>query len=144
MPFQLPDVATPFGQRVARRLREAPVIWLTTVDAKGYPQPAPVWFWWDESTSTILVYSRAGAKREEHLRQNPRVSLNLDGDGSGGDIIVITGQVQISTTDPSADQLPVYVDKYRDFIARSFGTPRHFAELYPVPLRIRPTQVRGH
>src|SRR5438132_1268065 len=35
MTFQLPDPSTPFGERVARRLREERLIWLTTVDARG-------------------------------------------------------------------------------------------------------------
>ncbi len=144
MPFQLPDPATPFGERVARRLRDERVIWLTTVDAKGTPQPTLVWFWWDEATSTFLVYSRADAKRLVHISQNPRVAFNLDGNGRGGDIIVITGEAQLSPGDPPADQLPVYAEKYRDFIARGFWTPEHFAELYPVALRIRPIAIREH
>ncbi len=144
MTFQLPDPSTPFGERVARRLRDERLIWLTTVDAKGMPQPAPVWFLWDEATSTFLIYSLSDAKRLAHLQQNPRVALNLDGNGSGGDIIVITGQAHVSSADPSADQLPTYVEKYRDFIARSFTTPKNFAAKYSVALRIRPVAIRGH
>ena len=144
MTFQLPDSSTPFGERVARRLRDERLIWLTTVDAKGMPQPAPVWFLWDDATSTILIYSLTGAKRLAHMQQNPWVSLNFDGNGSGGDIIVITGQARVSSDDPPADRLPAYVEKYRDFIARSFGTPANFASRYSVTLRIRPTAIRGH
>jgi PPOX class probable F420-dependent enzyme len=144
MTFQLPDPATPFGERVARRLRDERLIWLTTVDTKGTPQPTPVWFLWDEATSTILIYSRADAKRLTHIQQNPRVSLNFDGNGSGGDIIVITGQAQVSTDDPPADQLPSYVEKYRTFIARSYSTPEQFASVYSVALRVHPSAIRGH
>jgi PPOX class probable F420-dependent enzyme len=144
MVFQLPDPATPFGDRVARRLRNEHIIWLTTVDAKGTPQPAPVWFLWDEDSSTILIYSLNGAKRLAHLQQNPRVALNLDGNGSGGNIIVIIGQAQLSPDAPPANQLPAYVEKYHDFIARSFGTPENFAERYSVALRVHPTAIRGH
>ena len=144
MVFQLPDVTTPFGERVARRLRDERLIWLSTVDGKGMPQPTPVWFLWDESTLTFLVYSRADAKRLKHLEQNPRVALNFDGNGSGGDIIVITGEARVSEVDPPADQLPNYVEKYRDFIARRYDTPKNFAANYPVALRIRPFAVRGH
>jgi PPOX class probable F420-dependent enzyme len=144
MAFQLPDPATQFGERVARRMRDERLIWLTTVDAKGTPQPAPVWFWWDEATSTILMYSRADAKRLAHIQLNPQVAFNLDGNGKGGDIIVITGKAQLSPGDPPADQLPVYVEKYRDLIARSYGTPERFAEMYPVALRTRPIAIRGH
>lgn len=144
MAFQLPDPATPFGERVARRLQNERLIWLTTVDSRGTPQPTPVWFLWDEAASTFLIYSRADAKRLEHLQQNSRVSLNFDGNGSGGNIIVITGQAQISPNDPPADQLPAYVEKYRDFIARSYTTPENFASIYSVALRIHPTTIRGH
>jgi PPOX class probable F420-dependent enzyme len=144
MTFQLPDPSTSFGERVARRLRDERLIWLTTVDAKGMPQPTPVWFLWDEATTTILIYSRADAKRLAHLQQNPKVALNFDGNGSGGDIIVITGQAQVSSNDPPADRLPAYVDKYRAFIARLYATPEQFASVYSVALRIHPSVLRGH
>lgn len=144
MVFQLPDPATPFGERVARRLRDEKLIWLTTVDGKGTPQPTPVWFLWDETTSTLLVYSRADAKRLAHIQQYPRVALNFDGNGSGGNIIVITGRAQVSSADPSADQFPPYVEKYRDFIAPRYTTPENFASIYSVALRILPGKIRGH
>ena len=144
MAFQLPNPATLFGERVARRLRDERIIWLTTVDAKGTPQPAPVWFLWDETTSTILIYSRADAKRQIHIQQNPRVALNFDGNGSGGDIIVLTGQAQVSSDDPPADQLPAYVEKYRNFMERLYSTPAKFASIYSVALRIHPSAIRGH
>jgi PPOX class probable F420-dependent enzyme len=144
MTFQLPDPSTPFGERVARRLRDERLIWFTTVDAKGMPQPTPVWFLWDEATSTILIYSRADAKRLKHLQQNPKIALNFDGNGTGGNIIVITGEGHVSPDDPPADRLPVYVEKYRDFIARLYATPEKFAAVYSVALRIRPFAIRGH
>jgi PPOX class probable F420-dependent enzyme len=142
--FQLPDPLTPFGERVARRLREERLIWFTTVDANGTPQPTPVWFLWDETNSTILIYSLAGAKRLEHLQHNPRVALNFDGNGKGGDIIVITGEAFVSTDDLPADRLPVFAEKYREFIARGFKTAEAFAAKYSVTLRIRPIAIRGH
>ncbi|MGZ3584918.1 MAG: TIGR03667 family PPOX class F420-dependent oxidoreductase [Ktedonobacterales bacterium] len=137
----LPDASTPFGERVARRLREEPVIWLTTVADDGTPQPNPVWFLWDQNE--ILVYNMSGAKRLEHIAHNSRVSLNFDGNGRGGDIIVITGQARLSQ-DPPAHQFPAFVEKYNDFIARSFKAPENFASRYPTPIRITPTKVRGH
>jgi PPOX class probable F420-dependent enzyme len=143
MPFQLPDKTTPFGQRVARRLHEELIIWLTTVDSKGTPQPAPVWYWWDDKSQNVLIYSQANAKREAHLRANPRVSLNFDGNKQGGDIIVLIGNVVFSN-DPPAYQNQPYVEKYSELIKRSFGAPETFAQRYPVTLRIQPLSVRGH
>ena len=143
MPFQLPDVTTPFGQRVIKRLNEEPIIWLTTIDSKGAPQPTPVWYWWDDKQQNILIYSMANAKREAHLRANPRVSLNFDGDKQGGDIIVLAGKVEFSD-DPPAHQHQPYVKKYSEFIKGLFGTPENFAERFPVTLRIQPLSIRGH
>lgn len=144
MPFQLPDPSTPFGERAARRMHGEHVIWLTTVDAKGMPQPTPVWFLWEDAQSTLLIYSRSDAKRLGHIAQNPRVALNFDGDGSGGDIIVITGEARVSSDVPPAHQLPTYMKKYRDWIARLGMTPEQFASVYSVPLRVRPSALRGH
>ena len=144
MAFQLPDPSTPFGERVARRLRDERLMWLTTVDANGTPQPTPVWFLWDEATSTFLIYSRSDAKRLEHIKRNSRVALNFDGNGSGGDIIVFTGVAEVSTADLPADQLPAYVEKYRNFIARRYDTPENFASIYSVALRMKPRRIRGH
>ena len=36
----LPDPSTEFGARVARRLADEVVAWLTVVDAAGTPQPS--------------------------------------------------------------------------------------------------------
>ncbi len=140
----LPSPETPFGERVARRLRAEPVIWLTTTGSDGTPQPNPVWFYWDEESQSILIYSLADAARLRHIEQCPRVSLNFDGNGQGGDIIVLTGAARLSPEDPPADQHSAYCEKYRDFIARSFGTPENFAAKYSTALRVTPTRVRGH
>ncbi len=37
----MPDAGTEFGGRVARRLREEKVAWLTVVDGGGPPHPPP-------------------------------------------------------------------------------------------------------
>ncbi len=137
----MPPENTPFGERVARRLKEEPIIWMTTVGADGTPQPNPVWFLWDGES--FLIYSLPDAARLPHIKRNPNVSLNLDGNGKGGDIIVIAGEARITTDDPSADMNPIYVEKYKDFIQRSFKTPENFASKYNVTLRVTPRKVRG-
>ena len=79
----MPDLSTPFGARVARRLREEHVIWLTTT-------------------------------------------------------------AQLTPGEPPADQVPAYVDKYRDHLRRLNYTPESFAAAYSVAMRVRPRKVRGH
>ena len=141
MPFQLPDKDSPSGASIVRRLHDEPLIWLTTIDAQGVPQPVPVWFLWDEAQSTLLIYSRANAKRLRHIQQNPRVALHLEASG-GRDVIVITGEASVSSDDPPADQVPAYVEKYRDFFSRFQITPKQLADDLLVPLRIHPVTLR--
>ena len=71
------------------------------------------------------------------------MSLNLDGNGSGGDIVVAVGDAAV-TDDPPAHELPDYVEKYAPLIERNRWTPESFAAEYSVPIRIRVTRIRGH
>lgn len=137
----LPDPATPFGARVARRLREETIIWLTTVAVDGTPQPNPVGFLWDGTS--FLIYCYQGAKRLEHIRRNPRVALHFDSDRQGGDIVVVTGVARLAPGEPPADQNRPYVEKYRDRMAEVAGTLQGFAAKYAVPVRVTPERVRG-
>ena len=136
------DEHTEFGQRAARRLREERIAWLTTVSPKGTPQPVPVWFLWD-GDSSVLLYSQPDTPKLRNIAENPRVSLHLDGNGRGGDIVVCTGTARVSD-DPSADQVAEYVEKYAELIERNRWTPASFAADYSVPMRITVSRIRGH
>ena len=89
------DDTSAFGARAARRLREEIVVWLTTVSPAGSPVPRPVWFVWDDA-ETVVMYSRP-SPRIRNLEANPRVTLNFDGDGRGGDIVVLSGRAAIGS-----------------------------------------------
>ncbi len=136
------DEATEFGARVARHLREEVVVWLTTVTPEGSPLPRPVWFIWDGAES-VVMYSRPGT-RVRNIEANTRVTLNFDGDGGGGDIVVLSGTAAVDPDAPPVDRADEYVEKYAERIAGLGMTPESFAERYSVPLRIRFTRVDGH
>jgi PPOX class probable F420-dependent enzyme len=136
------DESTEFGARAARRLREERIAWLTTVDTSGTPQPIPVWFLWDGEAS-VLVYSQPATAKLRNLARNPRTGVHLDGDGEGGDIVVLSGEGRISD-DPPADRNPEYVRKYEWGFERNGWTPGEFAQLYSVPIRIELRRLRGH
>jgi PPOX class probable F420-dependent enzyme len=136
------DGSTEFGQRAERRLRDEKIAWLTTVSPSGMPQPVPVWFFWDGADS-VLIYSRPDTPKLRAIASNPRVSLNLDGDGHGGDIVVATGEAIVSP-DPPAHEVPEYVEKYAPLIERNRWSPESFAADYSVPIRVRLRRVRGH
>jgi PPOX class probable F420-dependent enzyme len=138
----LVDPSTEFGQRAERRLHEEKIAWLTTVSPAGTPQPVPVWFLWDGADS-VLLYSRPDTPKLRAIAANPSVSLNLDGNGQGGDIVVATGEASVSD-DPPAHEVPEYVEKYASLIERNRWTPESFAADYSVPIRVQVRRVRGH
>ena len=140
--FTLPSPETPFGECVARRLRDEIIVWLTTIAADGTPQPNPVWFFWDGSS--FLIYSLPDAARLGHIDRNPHVSLHFDSNGRGGDIVVFTGSARVAPEEPAADHNAAYLAKYRTTIDANFGGPEAFAARYSTPIRITPIKVRGH
>jgi PPOX class probable F420-dependent enzyme len=135
------DETTEFGRRAARRLREESVVWLTTVTPAGAPLPRPVGFLWD-GAGTVSMYSQRGA-RIRNISANPNVTLNFDGDGRGGDIVICAGLAQVDAGGPSADANPGYLEKYSAEIERFGMTPSEFAARFSVPVRIRLTRVDG-
>lgn len=136
------DPSTPFGERVTRRLRDEQIGWLTTVGHDGTPQPSPIWFLWDGET--LLIYSQPDTPKLRNIERRARVSLHLDGDGQGGDIIVLTGEARIAGDIPPGDQVPPYVEKYQAGIESLGMTPEAFASAYSVPIVVTPTKLRGH
>ena len=138
----IPD--SDFGTRARRRLHDELVIWLTTTAADGTPQPNPVWFLWEDDADALLIYNANDAKRLDHVAVRPLVSLNFDGDGRGGDIIVLTGVAEQALDAPSADQHETYLAKYSGLIANMGSDPERFAQRYSVPLRVRVSRLRGH
>ena len=136
------DEATEFGARVARRLRDEEVAWVATVTSAGAPLPRPVWFLWDGAESA-LVYSQRGA-RIVNIQANPRVTLNFDGDGRGGDIVVLAGRASVDRNAPGPDRDVAYLEKYAGSIERTGMSLDAFAARFCVPVRIRFLRLYGH
>ena len=136
------DTGTDFGARAARHLQDDLVVWLVTVGADGTPQASPVWFLWDGDTA--LIYSQSPAPKLRNIERHPRVSLHFNCTPSGGDVVVLSGDASIDTSAAPANENPTYVDKYADGIRGIGMTPDTFAQSFSVPIRVRPTSLRGH
>lgn len=136
------DLSTEFGARVARRLEQDTLIWLTTVRNDGMPQPSPVWFLWVDQS--FVIYSQAKTQKLRNIAAHPQVALNFDGDGRGGDIIIFTATAAVDSHIPPADALAAYVEKYQQGFKRIGMTAQRFAEVYSVAVRVTPLGVRGH
>ncbi len=75
------DTNTEFGRRVAQRLSDDDLLWLTTVSRDGTPQPSLIWFHWDGET--VLIYSQPDTPKLRNIAENPRVSLHFQANLEG-------------------------------------------------------------
>lgn len=135
------DFNTNFGQRVKKRLEHESVIWFTTVDSKGNPQPRPVWFHWDGET--VLLFSQAEGAKVRQIKGNPCVALNLNSTPDGGDVMVLLGEATIVEDKVSPERLQDYIRKYQEGIKDIGMTPESFEADYHVPILVRPSSLRG-
>jgi PPOX class probable F420-dependent enzyme len=139
----LPDADSDFGRRVRDRLRDENVIWLTTTQADGTPQPNPVWFVW-EDPDTLLVYNQPDAKRLMHVQSRPRCSLHFNADASGNDVAVFVGTATRDDGRPPPHEHPTYRVKYAEGMIRVSGTAEQFSVEWGVPLVIHVDRIRGY
>lgn len=136
------DLSSNFGQAVKRHLEQQYVVWLTTVDSKGTPQPRPVWFLWQDDS--FLIFSQPKAHKIAHIEKHPRVALHFNTDETGDKhVIVFTGQAAIDPTVPPAHEIPTYLEKYGEGIAGLDMTPEEFSREYSTAIKIHPAEVRG-
>jgi PPOX class probable F420-dependent enzyme len=121
-----------FTQEVSSRLESDHYGWLTTVAKSGQPVPRLVWFYRDGTD--LIVYSMPNAAKVRHIDAHPRVSLNLDSDGSGAGVIVVGGCAVVDEvgTDPRKDK--AYWAKY-EADADQFGLTEAMGN-YSTRLRI--------
>lgn len=137
----LPDPATPFGAKVAQRLRDEQVIWLTAVDASGTPQPNPVWFHWDGEA--MWVYNQPGTKRLLHIARSPKVALNFNTSPAGEEVVIFTGEARVAPEGAPAAVQDGYRRKYAAGIQGIGHTWESMQAAYSVSLRITLTKARG-
>ena len=83
-------------------------------------------------SKTVVGDSRSAVA--EHLRRA------LD----RADVVILTGDASANAAAPPAKDHPAYAAKYARSIAEIGMTPESFTQAYSVPVRIRPTSLRGH
>lgn len=125
-------------QRALALLEREMIGWLTTVTDEGQPQTMPIWFLWHNGEATI--YGDRRARRNRNIAANPRVTLHLNSNAKGGDVVVIEGEARIDADGPAmADNAP-YLAKYADWIRDFMNTPEEMFTIYNSVIRIRPTR----
>ena len=130
------DTTTDAGKRAESRLKEEEIAWMTTVRSDGQPQTVPVWFLWDDEG--FLIYSQPNRQKLKNISRNPHVGLNLNSDAQGDDVVRLEGTATIADDAPPSSEVPSYVEKYRESIARIGYDVEGFAQAYSVAVRVTP------
>ena len=123
------------------RLDRDMIGWLTTVTPDGQPQTFPIWYLWEDGEA--LIYSDHRAKRNTNIASNPRVSLHLADDGSGGDLVVVEGEARVDPATPPVTEHAAYLAKYGAWIGDLLESAEAMAAVYNVPIRVRPVRGRA-
>jgi PPOX class probable F420-dependent enzyme len=124
------------------RIENDAVAWMTTVSSEGVPSTALVWYLL-ESDESILVYSRDPSVRIRNIGANKRVTLALNSDPIGEDVIVVNGSATIDESIPPVHANNEYLAKYQATMDDNGWTAEWFSANYPAPIRIHISAVRG-
>jgi len=128
------------NEKVAQRLQDEQIIWLTTVRADGTPQPTPVWFLWTDNA--FLIFTQPAALKVRNIQANPTVALNFHTDLDGGSVVVFTGTALLDPNSVSGEERAAYLKKYAEGIKMIEMTPESMEEVFSAALRVTPTRLR--
>ena len=135
------DFDSRLGRKAAGKLKREQVLWLTSVDDKGRPQPRPVWFHWNGED--VLIFSQPKGAKVRQIAARPDVALHFNSDAAGNDVVVFLGEAH-GLPDPMApERVKAYLRKYRRGIVDLKMTPASFQSEYSVPILVRLTALRG-
>lgn len=133
------DLSKKDDAHVDERLREDPIVWLTTVRPDGRPHAVAVWFLWDGET--VLIFSKPNQQKLANIQHNPNVLLLIDNTRGGEDPIAIEGKAALLPPDQADVTLAAYVAKYGERMKGINYTPEQMAAAYSQGIRIVPTRV---
>ena len=136
------DTSTELGARAEQRLREERTIWMCTVGANGAPLVRPAWFLWDGER--FVMYSEPGAAKVRHVEANPRVSLHLDPDEWGENVVIVTGRARVAPEEPPADKNEAFVEKYGWGFDRFGFTAAEYGADYSMPIVVEFERLRTY
>jgi PPOX class probable F420-dependent enzyme len=88
------------------------------------------------------MYSRAGTPRARNVAANAHVSIHLNSDPEGDDIVTFEADARLDPDATPASGMPAFMAKYGGLIAKYGWSPERFVADYPIAIRIRPTRLR--
>ena len=129
-------------EEAQQRLDRDQVVWLTTTSDRGVPVPNPVWFAVDGDD--LVIFTGHGTRKVHNLEQRPVATLHFNSDDHGGDVVVITGEVELRN-ERTASQTPPYRAKYERSITDEVQMSiDDFDRTYDTELRVHPDPRAPH
>jgi PPOX class probable F420-dependent enzyme len=132
------DLTTPKDRHIDERLRQEPIIWLSTTRPDGRPHSVPVWFWWDGEA--VLIFSEPNNQKIRNLRHSPHAFLALDTKDDGEDVVMCEGPAELVARPSSELMPPGFGEKYAALFVRLGSDPAKMAAQYSQPIRVAPTK----
>ncbi|MGB2695250.1 MAG: PPOX class F420-dependent oxidoreductase [Dehalococcoidia bacterium] len=118
-------------------LKEPNVAVLTTVDAKGSPHAAPIWYLYDDGV--ILISTGRGSQKHRNIERNPNVALVVDQRTLPYYALMLHGEAEVGSGFSPEDRLRLAVRYLGDELGRAY-VARTSAE-NSVTLRLRPRKI---
>ena len=135
------DTSTEFGAKVAQRIEDQKLAWLTTISADGTPQPNPVWFIWNDGA--FIIFSQPNQAKLSNIRRTGRVSFNLESIDEET-ITIFTGRAEIVPYESIPQTLlERYAQRYAEGLKNLKMTRAEYEAAYTVPIRFTPERLRG-
>jgi nitroimidazol reductase NimA-like FMN-containing flavoprotein (pyridoxamine 5'-phosphate oxidase superfamily) len=122
----------------------ASTILLGTVDAQGEPNIHPTWFYFDDKSSKLYLFTGSKSRKVGNIRKNPRVYFDVDDDQppykgvrgkadarilpKGGSSVALTGKIiqkYLPLSDPVAKEYLEEVEEGEAVVIEL--SPRYFS-----------------
>jgi PPOX class probable F420-dependent enzyme len=133
------DLTTVRDRNIDRRLREDPIVWLSTVTPDGKPHTLPIWFWWDGET--LLMFSQPKTGKVRNLRANPVVTIALETRDEGEEVAFFDGLAELPPQPAGELMSEEYKQKYAHLFPRIDSNPDKMAAEFSQSIRVRLTRI---
>jgi PPOX class probable F420-dependent enzyme len=119
-------------------LRAASVAVLSTVDSRGRPHAAPVWYLYDNGT--FRISTGAGSQKHKNVEANPNISLVIDQRELPYYAVMIQGTAEIGPPFSDDDSMRLAVRYLGEQLGKGYAESQRGNEA-SVSLTIKPRKV---
>ena len=119
-------------------LKQPNVAVLATVDGRGRPHAAPVWYLYDDGE--FIISTNRGSQKHKNLMANPEVTLVVDRRELPYLALMVRGRVELGPRLSDADRLRLAVRYLGEELGRAYAARTQVFE-ENVSVRLRPRKV---